>query len=475
MDLVDNNLNTKSEGASTFSSAAAPTKSTADLPLIHSEDISKKDFVWNAAVTTLKEASKAHKEGEIYPHLNVYVEVDSSIVDHRLIVVNNPHTDSLRIYFKTPQEKESIPDLEDSEYTFDGIPVTKAGKKQLNENSSLYVSDGISTKSGERLESLRGECYIEIVGDNNLSNLQETIQSGLKLFGVITPKFSSQRPFSEVEAKKIAYQQGKININEDIGFVLSEVLDGYQTYTITDQVDRLKRTFGNFTFFHQLYNYSGDAEKALPNILKQKGPLCLLERLKIGLISKKDIVMNLNGYGDLVSGGAEGVFTRLITTEGIRTTTKDRKTSGTPDEQLFLNYKLEGNEIYLIPELSQINRVDNRIYFHDSAGSSQEVRQEHRTSVAELMMTMKQSGHLDDNEQVFPIGFPVKSIVCGSEKEKEKVIKTIRESTALNSEEKNRWTSKIFVGNSLTDLIDIANDQPVGTTTNLVKESVLPK
>jgi len=177
-----------------------------------------------------------------------------------------------------------------------------------------------------------------------------------------------------------------------------EVFDGYST-AVED--GRHKKYEGKtpFALFHEVRR-----AHQLPAIM-QGGLLSTHERLKRGITTE-----GLSSKSDMLGGGGDSVFTRMITKEG----------ADKAPNKLWTRY---APTLILSPDL--VDRTDWYAYNQDHSGATDSYLMDKRQTMDDILSQQAQEGFQPDNEMMFRTGIPPEKILgvaCEDEEARSQIL-----------------------------------------------------
>jgi len=213
-----------------------------------------------------------------------------------------------------------------------------------------------------------------------------------------------------------------------------EVFPGYSTM-IEEGKHKEYQEKSQYALFHTILS-----DEHLLNIIAAGGLMSTHERAKKGLL-----VNGKSSMSDLKTGGADSVFTRMVTKEGIKSYSQDT----VPD--LGINFVFK-------PDL--LDRTDWYAYNEDKYGSTDPEKFSKRQSPEEIFQTQKEIGFSYANEQMFRTGIPmekVAAIACKDDDAVKNVLRTLMKNniTEINGVPIEKFVVKTEV---FSDFIATATD-----------------
>lgn len=181
-----------------------------------------------------------------------------------------------------------------------------------------------------------------------------------------------------------------------------EVFPGYSTM-IEDGKHKEYQEKSQYALFHTI-----SSSENLVNVIAAGGLMSTHERAKKGLLANGKSSMT-----DLKTGGADSVFTRMVTKDGIKSWSQNQ----TPDLGINLVFK---------PDL--LDRTDWYAYDEDTYGSTDPEKFARRQSPEEIFQAQKEVGFSYANEQMFRTGISmekVAAITCINDDAVKDVLRTL--------------------------------------------------
>lgn len=266
---------------------------------------------------------------------------------------------------------------EDS-YKFDSYEKNVAGGVLRIANSSERSSRGlveIEFIAGEISEKSPEEIHAEVA---RILEQEFGIENGTH-----QPDEEAENQYKQARYKWL-HKADTLPEGIESSLVRKEVSPGYHTFVAEGQHEKLAKGT-RLAIYHKLWG-----EEAIPNIIKAGGLLSTHERFRRGLLAH-----GMSSRSDMVSGGADSVFVRTITEEGL---IKSDALSDTSPGRYCLIFE---------PRI--LDRTDWYAYDNDRFGSTDPKDFKKRLNPEELISEVKRD-HASTNEQMFRSGIATKDI-----------------------------------------------------------------
>lgn len=386
--------------------------------------------------------AELRRTDESYGHCGMRGD-KGSIARHEIDIYVT-HDGDYNIYFKTtPEHRKNpgeskltpMPAKVGTSYSF----TSAKGEKYTQVNFGSYdiaISQNTTISlpsSFDNIKAIKGAVMAKVRGDLSPQQVAEEINQAMKILGISD---GLEEPDSESITNYLRNRYRwwqKIPEGDEIEDKLpnlryEEVFTDYWTPVDKEAVERFTKEH-NIVLTHSIQNFTN-----IVGILKE-GLMCSHERYKRGLI-----IEGLSTMEDFNTGGADSVFTRLVSEVSA-----DRYSSGW------------GGTLIISPEV--LGRTDWYAYPIDKYGVSEGDEFDNRLSADNIVEMVSKDIH-SSNEFMFPKGIDptkIQGICVNTEENKERLIEMIKNDLKL--EEFNGIPLEDFVvaTNSIGDYYRIRN------------------
>ncbi|KKS44455.1 MAG: hypothetical protein UV48_C0001G0031 [Candidatus Azambacteria bacterium GW2011_GWA2_42_9] len=262
----------------------------------------------------------------------------------------------------------------------------------------------VSTERHRR--SLSGLVHIEVPHENTDISGQQIgliINNILEEILQIPGGLSVPTPEAEIEYKKARYAwHHKITLDQvpqdmDSKLIRQEVFPGYFTFCEKDKYKKYEK-LSPFATYHSL-----NSTETLSWIIKAGGLLSTHERYRRGLIFNGS-----SSLQDLETGGADNVFVRTVTLDGLKTTHSHDATINNERGVIIFNPRI-------------LDRTDWYAYPVDEYGKTTPEVFIYRQSPEQLFDDQKNGKFSIENEQMFRCGISLSDILAITFRSEEKM------------------------------------------------------
>ena len=220
-----------------------------------------------------------------------------------------------------------------------------------------------------------------------------------------------------------------------------EVFPGY--FTMVEKGKHKEyEALSTYAVYHHTTNMN-----ALPKIIQAGGLLATHERYRRGLL-----MAGMSSDQDLISGGADSVFTRTVAEAGLAGGQKDSA--------------VNHGEIYFVFDGDIFDRTDWYAYSGDNYGRTAPDTFKERQSPRQLFEEQKNNGFAANNEQMFRLGIPlekIRAIVCkrNPNEQVDTRLGVLRKLNEAGIKEINGKSIDEFVlyANKVSDFIDVTKGE----------------
>ena len=284
---------------------------------------------------------------------------------------------------------------------------------RYHEDNTFRVASALTIKKGNILikistagesdfgyyghnRSAFGVVHIEIPNEDGLSSeeMEEKINNIFKDIlqvetGLTTPPLEAEKTYKKARYAWLHKLDSSELVPEEVSSKLTreEVISGYFTFVEKDAHKKYQQ-ISPYAVYHSLCSPS-----TLPKLIRAGGLLSTHERYRRGLLFS-----GLSSSKDLESGGGDSVFTRLVTSEGV----KGRSTlSG-----------VASNDGTIIFHPRILDRTDWYAYSSDNYGKTSTEEFSRRQSPRQVFSEQENSGYNHSNEQMFRCGISTNDILA---------------------------------------------------------------
>jgi len=407
-------------------SPAAPTSNVLDLRNLSSKPLSTPTTTRPAKTEPESRIQIArnrlntqHRELEdIGLHAMVAILADQGHIENQQInIIENPDKTSLRLNFKLTEQhyntlKDKYRNYDQSSIVYGGgdksYSLVDAWSKELD-GAAIKLSTG-KNGSGNTIRSSFGLVEISIPKSDGLTDdqINEKINQILVQELEIPTGLSIPTADEENAYKKARYmwhhKTDETPADIDSRLSREEVSQGYYTFVEKGKHKEYQQ-INPYAVYHQVYRVEN-----LPQIVKAGGLLSTHERYRRGLT-----VEGMSSVSDIETGGADSVFTRIVTEDGFKNSSESVKSA---------KYN-----IAFVFEPDLLDRTDWYTYESDKYGSTDPETFKQRYSPKSLVASQKNTWSTG-NEQMFRSGISlekVKAITGATEHDVGLIIETLHD------------------------------------------------
>lgn len=309
----------------------------------------------------------------------------------------------------------------------------------------------ISSADQYNHRSFLGVVHIEVPSEGGLSSeeIGERINYILEEVLQIPGGLSMPTPEAESKYKRARYAwHHKLSESDatpedlDSKLVRQEVFPGYFTFTQEGKYKEYQQ-LSPYTTYHSLRSL-----ETLPKIVGAGGLISTHERYRRGLMFE-----GMSSQSDLDGGGADSVFVRTATLEGLKTRAAEER------------YFDDTVAIIFNPRI--LDRTDWYAYSEDQYGKTSSEHFRDRQSPEKLFNEQKSHGFKDSNEQMFRCGISLNDFLAITSKEIGKMVQigqTLR-TTGIKTINGRPIEEMIFLIHTYKDALDISNGNTEGLVT----------
>lgn len=323
-----------------------------------------------------------------------------------------------------------------------------AARHELVEGWELRT-DGIVVKISTGLNKNRNEVGVALglvqieIPKGEGTSLQEEVEAKIGTIfrdflgiegGLAMPEREEEKIYKE-RRYEWHHKLEEVPVGVEERLAREEVFPSYFTF-VEKGKHKEYEAISPYAVFHTIQNL-----ELIPTIIKSGGLLSTHERYRRGLLMN-----GMSSLEDLATGGADSVFTRIVTEEGLN------------HQNIELSEKTLYNPVFVVDK-DLLDRTDWYAYSDDRYGSTAPNVFEQRRSPEEFFRTQKELGFRWGNEQMFRLGIPMEKmrIVC-LEDQRDQLLAQLRAAGVERVGE--RSLEEFVVGASdMYDLIDISRGQ----------------
>ncbi len=364
-------------------------------------ELEKRTPLWDGMELAPKIAARVDADKIENQQIDIIKDENGTI--HVSFKLTEPYYRALRHNFASEQDSV-IKYSGRNRYKKSEFVLSDALQKKTASGATIRVSTGEG--QGDTIRSGLGLVDIALPGGVNWESAVTYVDRILANELGIAGGISEPEPQDEMAYKRARYAwQHKTEAPEGIEtkLVREEVSPGYSTYVEKGKSQEYQQ-ISSYAPIHYVIS-----DGSLPAIIKAGGLLSTHERYRRGLF-----VEGMSSRGDLESGGADSVFTRVVSKDALAQRDQD--------------ITLSGREVYLVFDPALWERTDWYAYDSDRFGSVDPSIFKHRMKPEEILKSQKDEGYSSCNEQMFRNGISsshIRGIACGSGEKAMEIYKSL--------------------------------------------------
>jgi len=353
----------------------------------------------------LEQLEKQLEGMELRPRVGILADSDE-IENQQIDIIKTSDEGRIRVNFKLTKEKYETMKQKCVEEQYQETTL-KYGNQSLSYEVGdcwrkdigdviINVSMGTNYEKTEQVNCALGLIEISIPepseGAGGMAEISKKLDRILKeelniKTGLAVPDAQAESDYKRARfAWHHRLEETPDNVDDSLG--REEVFPGYYTFTEKGKHKEYQQ-IAPYAIYHELYD-----DKMLPQIIKAGGLLSTHERYRRGLLGE-----GRSSSRDMARGGADSVFTSIITPGGKHYTGREHIDSPTGITFIF--------------EPDILDRTDWYAYDQDNYGSTHDRYFKTRLSPTEIL-EKAEAGNIN-NELMFRLGIPmdkVKAIAC---------------------------------------------------------------